>query len=58
MKTLQTAAKSDMVQNALKFIDGEGFDNMLQKSINLLKGVMLFGCIPFFIYLLLTFSHL
>lgn len=58
MKALQVVSKSDMIQNALKFIDGEGFDNMLENTVYLLKGFMLFGCIPFFIYLLLTLSHL
>jgi hypothetical protein len=58
LKALQAVSKSDMVQNTLKFIDGEGFDHMLNKSINLLKGMLIFGCIPFFIYLVFTFFHL
>jgi len=44
-------------QSILEFIDGNGFDRLLQ---NVLKGLfygILFFCIPYFIFLLFSLSY-
>lgn len=54
MKNLQAVSKKEDENSFLQFIDGEGFDHLLEQTIKFLQGAMLFGCVPFFIYLLIS----
>jgi len=42
-------------QNILQFIDGPGFDQLLQFLLKGLYFGMIFFCIPYFCYMLFTF---
>ncbi|MGG4490557.1 hypothetical protein [Metabacillus idriensis] len=54
MKNLQAVTKKENENSVLQFIDGEGFDHLLLQTIKFLQGVMIFGCVPYFIYLLIS----
>lgn len=54
MKNLQAVSKKENENSVLQFIDGEGFDHLLEQTIKFLQGAMIFGCVPFFIYLLIS----
>ncbi|MDQ0859107.1 hypothetical protein [Bacillus sp. V2I10] len=54
MKNLQAISKKEEENIVLQFIDGAGFDQLLEQTIKILQGAMLFGCVPFFIYLLIS----
>ncbi|USK31854.1 hypothetical protein LIT25_14455 [Bacillus sp. F19] len=54
MKNLQAVSKKEEENIVLQFIDGAGFDQLLEQTIKILQGAMLFGCVPYFIYLLVS----
>lgn len=44
-------------QSILEFIDGNGFDRLLQNVLKWLFYGILFFCIPYFIFLLFSLSY-
>lgn len=54
MKNVQAVSKKEDENSFLQFLDGEGFDHLLEQTIKFLQGAMIFGCVPFFIYLLIS----
>ncbi|MFN2745709.1 MULTISPECIES: hypothetical protein [Bacillus] len=41
-----------MIQKMIAALDGDGFDLMLEKVLKVMFGFILFGCFPYFLYLL------
>ncbi|MGX1193538.1 hypothetical protein [Metabacillus sp. SLBN-84] len=56
MKNGQAAAKQE-TNKILVFLDGEGFECVHKQIIACLQTIMLYGCIPFFIYVLISLFH-
>ncbi|MGN9865096.1 hypothetical protein [Bacillus swezeyi] len=40
-----------MIQKTIEAIDGDGFDLMLERVLKAMFGIILFGCFPYFLYL-------
>ncbi|MCY7781084.1 hypothetical protein P9D36_12675 [Bacillus haynesii] len=41
-----------MIQKTLEVLDGEGFDLVLGKVLKAMFALIVFGCFPYFLYLL------
>ncbi|MEC1472979.1 hypothetical protein P9D31_11600 [Bacillus haynesii] len=41
-----------MIQKTLEALDGEGFDLVLGKVLTAMFALIVFGCFPYFLYLL------
>lgn len=50
----QNEGKRTVLKHLLNFIDGDGYDLLLIKSINVLFTLILLFCIPFFLYLIVS----
>ncbi|WP_203287413.1 hypothetical protein [Metabacillus sp. cB07] len=56
MKNGQAAAKQE-TNKLLAFLDGEGFECVHKQMIACLQTLMVYGCFPFFIYVLISFFN-
>ncbi|MFC0274314.1 hypothetical protein ACFFIX_23485 [Metabacillus herbersteinensis] len=54
IKREQNEGESSALQHLLNFIDGDGYDVLLTKSIKVLFTLIVLFCVPFFLYLIVT----
>ncbi|ATH92062.1 membrane protein [Bacillus glycinifermentans] len=40
-----------MIRKAVEALDGEHFDQILGKVLRVMSGLILFGCFPYFLFL-------